>query len=75
VLEAFSGVGKAFNTDNTEKNKMGESLILCGLLHLADACLQSLRGERGLFLIDNERRRDANRILAGAQEEKTFLER
>src|SRR5580692_10835508 len=68
---------KAFTTErteNTEKKKPKQTETLCGLPYFNDALFERASGEFGLFFVYEERRRNANRILAGAKEENAFLE-
>src|ERR1700728_834957 len=61
-------------TENTEKKKPRRTGSLRGLPYFHDALIQNASREFGLLFIDEERRRNANRILAGAKEENAFLE-
>src|SRR5260221_12736487 len=45
------------------------------LFYFADAGFEGLQGEVGLLFVDHERRREADGVGAGAEDEQAFVER
>src|SRR5260370_6647686 len=70
VLRASSS--DALRNDNLDS--MACLLKLAFAFYFADAGFQGLQGEVGLFLVDQQRRREADRVGASAENEQAFVE-